>query len=377
MLGRLSSRVGRVIARIAREHGSPGRLFFACVVGGIVGSTPFFGLHFFLAVGLAMLFRLNRVAVYAAANISIPPIAPFLALACIEVGRRVTRARLPALGSDVTLEALRTVAPWKLAKTVFLSWLAGAPFVGGAIGVVLGGAVYLAARARDRSKRARAGDPFAFAELELRARFRDAHAPMSIRQYVRWKVRLDPVYRALAARLPDAIEIVDLGCGLGLGAILLSLLGTRRRILGVDRDEKKLALARGAAQGLPITLEEGDVRTFSPPPCDAILLVDVLHYFDDATQRSILAAAASALRPGGVVLVREGDRERSGAWFTAAIERIAVAVGWNRSDARPVFRSLDALRTDLAKTGLVVSVVPVAGPLHPGNVLLCGEKPSD
>ncbi|MEO7097166.1 MAG: DUF2062 domain-containing protein, partial [Polyangiales bacterium] len=263
-----------MIARIAREHGSPGRLFFACVVGGMIGATPFFGLHFFLAVGLAMLLRLNRVAVYAAANISIPPLAPFLAVACIEVGRRVTRASLPPM----TLEGLRGASPWTLAGTVFYSWLAGAPIVGGAIGAVLGSAVYLAVRARDRARHARAGDPFAFAEQELRARF--AQAPTSIRQYVYWKVRLDPVYRALAAALPDAIEIVDLGCGLGVGSILLALLGTRRRLVGVDRDARKLAHGRVAAAGLPITLEEGDVRTFAPPPCDAILLVDVLHYFD-------------------------------------------------------------------------------------------------
>jgi SAM-dependent methyltransferase len=370
VLGRFRAKTASAITRIAREHGSPERLFAACVVGGMIGATPFFGLHFVLAVGLAMLLRLNRVAVYAAANISIPPLAPFLALACIEVGRRVTHTSLPPL----SLEALRHAVPWKLAGAVFASWLAGAPIVGGAIGAVLGGAVYLAARARDRAKHARAGDPFAFAELELRARFRAA--PTSIRQYVRWKVKLDPVYRALALALPDAVEIVDLGCGLAISGILLSLLGTRRRVVGIDRDAKKLGLARAAAVGLPITLDEGDVRTFTPPPCDAVLLVDVLHYFDDDTQRAILRTAADALRPGGVLLVREGDREGRGVWLTTAFERIAVAVGWNRSDARPVFRSLDALRADLAATGLTVRTVPLAGPLHPGNVLLRGEKPA-
>jgi SAM-dependent methyltransferase len=368
VLARFLSSVRRVIARIAREHGSPGRLFFACVVGGMIGATPFFGLHFFLAVGVAMALRLNRVAVYAAANISIPPLAPFLAIACIEVGNVVTRAHLPPM----SLEALRTVAPWKLAGTVFRSWLAGAPLVGGGIGAVLGAAVWVSARARDRARIARAGDPFAFAADELAARFR--HASTSIRQYVHWKVRLDPVYRALARDLPDAIEIVDLGCGLGLAGILLSLLGTRRRIVGVDRDAKKIAIARVAAAGLPVTVDEGDVRTFVPPPCDAVLIVDVLHYFDAETQRAIMQTASEALRPGGVLLVREGDREGSGMWLTSAFERIAVAVGWNRSDARPVFRSLDALRADLAATGLSVTVVPVAGPLHPGNVLLRGEK---
>jgi hypothetical protein len=245
--------------------------------------------------------------------------------------------------------------------------MVGAPVVGGAIGVAIGAVVHRAARARQRAAR-RAADPFEIAAADVRARFRDAK--IAIRQYVTWKLRLDPVYRAIAAELPDRAEIVDLGAGLGLLGMLLALLGGHRRVRGVDRDRAKIEAGRRAARGLPVDLEVYDVRTWKIAPCDVVTIVDVLHYFDAEAQREVLARAAAALRPGGTILVREGDGGRGGSRWTRAIEGIAVRLGWNRSDGAPVWRGIDELRADLEALGLEVETVPVAGPLHPGNVLL-------
>ena len=365
MLQRLKAWVGK----IAREHGSPGKLWVACIVGAVIGSTPFFGLHLLLCIGAAVALRLNRVAVYAAANISIPPLAPFLAAACIEVGARLLTGRSAPISGVAREEALSH--PWSLAGVVFASWLVGAVVVGGAIGVVLGAIVFATARAREE-RSPTPSDPFDAAVLETRARF--SHAPIAIRQYVRWKLALDPVYRAIAAELVDGVEVVDLGTGLGLLPILLCLLGSKRTARGVDWDEAKIEHGKKACEGLPITLARDDVRTFAPETCDAITLVDVLHYFDDDTQRAILARACASLRDDGVLLVREEDRGRRGAWWTSMLERIAVAMRWNRSAERPRFRRADAIGDDLRALGLAVDVIEVAGPLHPGNVLLRARK---
>ena len=61
---------------IVHEHTAPGRVAAAIVVGCIVGCTPLFGLHFFVCVALAWLLRLNKIVVYGAANLSIPPMVP-------------------------------------------------------------------------------------------------------------------------------------------------------------------------------------------------------------------------------------------------------------------------------------------------------------
>lgn len=350
------SRLHQAILAIARQDATPARLFWACVVGAVVGSTPLFGLHFFVCLGLSRLLRLNVVAVYGAANVSIPPIAPFLGAACVAVGGRLV------FGAAVPFDrAALKLAPWAVAPRLFLAWLAGAPLVGGAIGVAIGAFV-----ARLAQRRAALRDATTIALEETVARY--AKAPPGLRHYVTWKTRLDPVYRAIAAEVPDAVTIVDLGTGLATLPILLALLGTRRTAVGVEWDARKADAGRAAAAGLSVSITQGDVRTCEIPPCDVVTLVDVLHYYPAETQRAILARARAALRPGGCILVRETDAAaRSGV--TRVLERIAVRLGWNRADETH-FRPASALTADLSALSLVVEQRPVAGRLHPGNVLL-------
>lgn len=352
------------IASLAHEHASPAELFWACVVGAILGSTPFFGLHLPLCIGAARLLRLNQVAVYGAANISIPPIAPFLAFACIEVGSRV----LTGHGAPLTPEALRHVQPWTLAGRVFAAWVIGAPVVGGAIGAALGAIVARIAHAR------RSEDPFERASRETVARFQ--HASRYHRHYVPWKIRLDPVYRAICGALPAEVELVELGCGLGILPLLAVSLNRARRAHGIDWDEAKVRDAQRACEGAPITVERADVRSWEPPACDALAIVDVLHYFDAATQDAILSRATRALRPGGTLFVREGEAGREGSAWTRFVERTAVAIGWNRSAARPRFRPIAEIVASLEGLGLTCTVTPVAGKLHPGNVLVRATRPT-
>lgn len=356
------------LAAIAREHASPARLAAACVVGAMVGCTPFFGLHLPICLALAAVLRLNRAAVYAAANVSIPPLAPFLAVASITIGARVRHVPPVALG----LEEARRLEPWALARAasgLFADWVIGAPFVGLVLGGVIGGLVLLAARRRD----ARARDPFAVAAADVAARF--SAAKPAIRHYVRWKIRLDPVYRAVLDGLPDGVRLVDLGGGLGILAQLALALGTQRSAVVVEWDATKVRAGRDAARGLAIEWIEADLRDHEPPPCDAIALVDVLHYFDAATQHRLLDRAAAALRPGGRLFVRDGDLDQRGAGLTGLIERIAVRIGWNRSADRPEFGSMRALAEHVRALGLEVELAPTAGPLHPGNVLLRARAP--
>ncbi len=44
-------------------------------------------------------------------------------------------------------------------------------------------------------------------------------------------------------------------------------------------------------------------------PADAIILSDVLHYLDHEKQESLLRQCMDAIRPGGVLIIRDGDRD--------------------------------------------------------------------
>ncbi len=131
----------RNLARLAwfvrREHSSPGRLAAAVLVGIFVGCSPFFGLHLVLCLLVGLLLRLNKLIVYAAANISLPIFAPLLIFACLQAGS------LLLTGSFRELSLERPPEP-----DDFVYWLCGWPPVALALGVPAAGLTWLLARWR-------------------------------------------------------------------------------------------------------------------------------------------------------------------------------------------------------------------------------------
>jgi len=194
------------------------------------------------------------------------------------------------------------------------------------------------------------------------------------RWYARIKYRMDPCYRVIAQQIDGDSFTVDLGTGLGMLPVLLGELGGRRRVLGIEWDREKLRCGLHAARGLPdVELVEGDMHTFALPPCDVITLIDVLHYHDPGSQRALLDRCRAALRPGGRLLIREGDGARGGgARWTRFVESCATRMGWNRGPA-VLFRPIAELRAALVELGFRVEEDEAAGRLHPGNVILAAE----
>jgi uncharacterized protein (DUF2062 family)/SAM-dependent methyltransferase len=364
LLRRIRARLHAWWRALLDEHASPGRLAAAVFVGVVAGCTPFFGLHLLLCIALALLFRLNKVTVYAAANISIPPMIPLLGFLSVQAGSLLLHRRFLSLAiADFRSDFKHMLGLF------FLDWLVGSLLVGALLGAGLAAAAYRIAVAR----RAAAADPVLAAIARASRRY-DA-APRRLRMYARWKYRLDPCYREIAPLIPDGAFTVDLGTGMGMLPLVLAELPGERRVLGVDWDAPKLAAGCAAASGLAaVSLVDGDARSFALPPCDAITLVDVLHYYDAPAQRALLERCAAALREGGSLLVREADRSRRGGAWTRFIEWLAVRIGWNLGEGRPKFRPLDDLRKDMESLGFQVSVAAVAGRLHPGNVLLIARK---
>jgi uncharacterized protein (DUF2062 family) len=357
-------RIHELWRTIVHEHTSPARVAAAIVVGAVVGCTPLFGLHIVVCLLLAWALRLNKLIVYGAANLSIPPLVPLIGFASVQLGERIRHGAWLALHrSDFALGNIRVVA-----RTFFVDWMIGGVALGAAIGVVAGGITWLLLARR----RAGARDAIDAAIDAARRRYDGLHP--RFKWYARMKYVMDPCYRAIAPLVPAGAFAVDLGSGLGMLPVLLGVLGDGRRALGVEWDKSKVDCGVRAAQGLPdIRVVEGDARSVDIPPCDVITLVDMLHYWDDAAQRAILSRCRAALRPGGRLLVREGDpARRGGARFTRAIEAVVTRLGWNRGP-QVRFRPVDDLRADLEALGFRVRVDEVAARTHPGNVLLVCE----
>lgn len=355
-------RVSEFFRLLLREYRSPARVALAVGIGCVIGCTPLYGFHLPLCVLAALLLRLNKLIVYGAANISVPPLAPLIGFVSVELGEYALHR------SWLHRELLSGLAVTELARRFFVAWLLGGVLLGAVVGLLLGGATYLVLRRRRRATAA-AEDPIRTALARARRRYTGA-APR-FRHYARFKYRLDPCYRAICGLVPPGARVADLGTGLGMLPVALGELGEGRRAIGVEWDRAKAECGARAAQGLPgIEIVAGDLRTWEIPPCDVVTLVDVLHYFDAPVRSALLRRAAGALCPGGMLLIRDGDRRRGGAArWTRFVERLAVRLGWNRAPAVD-FLSMDDLGAELRSLGLQVEECAVAGALLPGNVLL-------
>jgi SAM-dependent methyltransferase len=170
---------------------------------------------------------------------------------------------------------------------------------------------------------------------EVANRIASRFAGRSVQGYARWKVRFDPIYGGVLEALRNVqTPIVDVGCGMGLLAFYLREHGLIVPIVGIDFDERKIALAKDAiGDEQALAFRVGDAR--EPLPANhSVVILDILHYFDSASQQRILENAARVVPPGGVVVIRQPLRD--GSWryrFTALVDAFGRAIRWMRAEA--------------------------------------------
>ena len=366
-------RLARVLHQLYTEHDSPTRQAAAVGLGLYIGCTPLYGLHFALSVLLASVFRLNRLKVYIAANVSNPLIAPALIAVETQMGSWMTR------GAWYGPRTVRDAQLLGVARDLLL----GSVVVGGLLGVV-GAMVTYAIVSAGTVEPQQSQHVQSAAERYLRVGF-------VAWQFATGKLRLDPVYQQIVAggRLPTRGTLVDLGCGQGL---MLSLLASARpfmaadsaggdapqgagglRLHGIENRSRQVRRARQAL-GDDATILVGDIRHTVFPEADAVLLLDVLHLMTERDQNALLARAVEALRPGGLLVVREADASagwrfrtvRIGNWLCRAVQG-----QWRR---RFYFRTAVDWERRLTSLGLTVERGPSPVNVPFGNVLLYARR---
>lgn len=191
-----------------------------------------------------------------------------------------------------------------------------------------------------------------------------------LRSYVRWKVKTDPVYDAVFERVRGTSDrIVDVGCGAGVLAAYLRARGFEAPVAGIDHDARKIAIARGL--GLrDATFDVADVGQASVAP-GTIVMLDLLHYFDDDAQTSLLRRAAAV---SNLVIIR--DAVRDGSWryrATYAQETFARAIRWLKAE-RLNFPRRETIVDAFA--GFDAEVVPLWGRTPFNNYLFVFRRAS-
>lgn len=129
--------------------------------------------------------------------------------------------------------------------------------------------------------------------------------------YMRVKLKLEKYYQTFHDLLPMQGHILDLGCGYGFMSYMLHFAGPERQITGVDYDEEKIATANHClSKTEQINFEHCDILHYPFEEYAGIVISDVLHYLPPAEQMQVIENSIRSLRPGGVLLIRDGDKEK-------------------------------------------------------------------
>jgi SAM-dependent methyltransferase len=180
------------------------------------------------------------------------------------------------------------------------------------------------------------------------------------RLFVRWKLRLDPMFPRLAAFMKNPGRILDIGCGYGVPSVWLLELFPAAAVSCIDPDGERVRVA-GRALG-----PRGEARTGRAPGieglpdgADTAIILDVIHMLDDDQLRETLAILHDKLLAGGRLVIRATTP--AGGWrlWMWRIEELRL----KRHRLSPRYRSRDLLATMIRAAGFEIVTVEPAAPL--------------
>ena len=211
-----------------------------------------------------------------------------------------------------------------------------------------------------------------FRGIVTRVAARYARCGRVVQGFVRGKLRHDPVFRSLAERgLAEAPRVVDLGCGRG---ILLALLLEARRapdppsLLGVELAAAPARIAREALDGAA-AIVEADLEAIDVPECDAVTILDVLHYLSPDVQTGLLARVRAALPVDGRLFIREADAAAGAGFFAVTAGERLCAIARGDGIRRFSYVEASSLTARLEALGFKVDVAPMGGGTPFANLL--------
>jgi 2-polyprenyl-3-methyl-5-hydroxy-6-metoxy-1,4-benzoquinol methylase len=182
-------------------------------------------------------------------------------------------------------------------------------------------------------------------------------------------------FAVLAAHVPTTGRVLDVGCGHGLFALHLALGASGRRVTGLDIDAGKIEIARrAAARAGAANVSFGLAQPGDGPTgeWDAITIVDILYLLGPDGAAAMVTAAAEALAPGGVLLVKEMALEPRWKYqLTRVQELVATRVVRITEGEHVALVAPSAIADGMARAGLDVRQHRLdEGRLHPHHLVV-------
>ena len=129
MIRKFEAHARKFLTTLLKERLDPGHAAAAVFLGIFIGTVPIYGFHALAAVGVALLFRLNKPLTLAGTFISNPLLQPLIVFSSVELGCLLCR------GSFQPLSLSELTAVRHINKEQFLIWIIGSV----ALGILLGG----------------------------------------------------------------------------------------------------------------------------------------------------------------------------------------------------------------------------------------------
>ena len=199
--------------------------------------------------------------------------------------------------------------------------------------------------------------------------------PLIERAYanVRFSILRPKLLSVMDLLLPDEGRILDIGCGFGLFAAYFGQTQPARRIVGVDPNARRIAMAKRVCAGLGLENEfvAGDARSVPLAGRFAgAYVLDVMHHIPADDQLPMLERLRDLLAPRGVLVLKDITTEpHLQLKFTELMDR--VMVGWDEPLAYRHHREWGEMLTGL---GFHVRMVRVPDVLPYPHVVIAATK---
>lgn len=107
--------------------------------------------------------------------------------------------------------------------------------------------------------------------------------------------------------IPKNGKILDLGCGYGILSNYLTLCSSKRKIIGVDTDYRKIKYANRGYKN--VSLNIGDATKMKYNDFDCVILHNVLHHLNSYQQQDkLIADCIKMLNKNGILFIIEIDK---------------------------------------------------------------------